>query len=283
MKEAMMDSATNTGQILLVEDDLNALTLLAEALSAAGHHVTTASDGETALELLMPMSGRAQPFDIVVTDMRMRAVDGIEVLRVARAQTDPPLVILLTGFATLDTALCAFRNGAYDYLLKPCSPPDLLESIASALQHRSEQQQRDASWQSMNDLIERLQQSLTPAPPAPAAQSSAEYHNGHSPLYEIGVLCIDRFKQVVLLNNERLHVTRIEYILLAQLAAAEGEPVAHRELVRRTHEQDVENRRAYELLKQHISNLRRKLPAGYLQTVRGLGYCLIDPNATSAD
>jgi two-component system, NtrC family, response regulator AtoC len=100
--------------ILVVDDDRSALQSLAEVLEKEGYSVFPVNSGAKALEVLI-----AEKFDLVLTDLRMREIDGMKVLDCARScQKDVP-VIVMTGFASMETAIDAIRNGAYDYLSKP--------------------------------------------------------------------------------------------------------------------------------------------------------------------
>ena len=98
--------------ILLVADDAKARMLLTDILTHTGYEVIAVPDGETAIALL-----QQDKFAVVLTDIRMRAVDGIQVLATAKAQGRPPAVILLTGYGSLETSIAALRSGADDYLL----------------------------------------------------------------------------------------------------------------------------------------------------------------------
>jgi DNA-binding NtrC family response regulator len=105
-----------SANILLVEDDPAARLALSRMLESVGYQVATAPDGSTAITMLSETS-----FDVVVSDMRLPDIDGVEVLQVATSLPFPPSVVLLTGYGTLDTAIAALRAGASDYLLKPCA------------------------------------------------------------------------------------------------------------------------------------------------------------------
>jgi len=100
--------------VLIADDDPVALELLAEVLTAEGYRVRTAPGGEECLGL-----AAAEPFDLAIVDLRMPGVDGLQVIRrLAAVQPGVP-VLILTAFATIDTAIEAVREGAYDYLSKP--------------------------------------------------------------------------------------------------------------------------------------------------------------------
>jgi DNA-binding NtrC family response regulator len=100
--------------VLIADDDPVALELLGEVLTSEGHRVLAAAGGEECLRL-----AEAEPVDLAIVDLRMPDVDGVQVLRrLASIQPGVP-VLILTAFATIDTAIEAIREGAYDYLSKP--------------------------------------------------------------------------------------------------------------------------------------------------------------------
>lgn len=101
-------------KILIVDDDKNLLSVLKTVLAEENNDVATSSDGGTAIELLQETK-----FDLVITDLMMPGTNGIEVLREAHKIDPDILVILITGFASLETAVQAIREGAYDYITKP--------------------------------------------------------------------------------------------------------------------------------------------------------------------
>ena len=101
-------------KILVVDDDKNLLSVLKTILAEENNDVSTSSDGQTAIDLF-----RKSKFDLVITDLMMPGTNGLEVLREVRKIDSDILVILITGFASLETAVQAIREGAYDYITKP--------------------------------------------------------------------------------------------------------------------------------------------------------------------
>ena len=115
--------------VLVVDDDPFALQSMADVLEGESYQVVTAASGSEALELL-----KQDPFDLVLTDLKMQEVDGIEVLRRAREIAPQAVVMILTGYGSLESAIEALRMGAYDYLLKPCSNDELKLKIKKGLE-----------------------------------------------------------------------------------------------------------------------------------------------------
>lgn len=122
-----MDQAT----ILVVDDELFFRQLYRDLLSEAGHKVEVYDNGDDAV---VRMS--AGDIDLVLTDMVMPGRCGLEVLRAARALVDPPEVILVTGHASLESAIHALKNGARDYLVKPFNPEELKHLVKTCLEQR---------------------------------------------------------------------------------------------------------------------------------------------------
>jgi DNA-binding NtrC family response regulator len=117
-------------RILVVDDKENILKLFARILGD-GYELTTAADGGQAISLVA-----AQPFDVVVTDLKMPGADGFEVLRAVKASAPETEVIMMTAYATVADAVEAMKQGAYDYLQKPFDPDDASLVVARALERK---------------------------------------------------------------------------------------------------------------------------------------------------
>jgi two-component system response regulator PilR (NtrC family) len=119
--------------VLVVDDEVGVREFLVVCLSRAGHHVTAAKSGADALRLL---NDEEHDFDVVVTDLTMPGVPGMEVLRHARTVATRPEVIMITAYATTDTAIEAMKIGAFDYLTKPTKVDELQIVVRRALESR---------------------------------------------------------------------------------------------------------------------------------------------------
>lgn len=111
--------------LLVVEDDLILRTTLQTVLSHAGYQVVAASNGQQAINQLHTQPF-ADPFGVIVSDIELGDLDGLQVLSTARALPQPPEVILITGHSTIASAVQALRFGAFDYLTKPVAMSELL-------------------------------------------------------------------------------------------------------------------------------------------------------------
>lgn len=117
--------------ILIIDDNAAIRENLSELLCSEGYEVDTAADGELALQLLQQKS-----FDVVLSDLSMPKVDGMDVLKFLVRHLPETVCIIITGYGTIQTAVDAMRLGAYDYLCKPVEAREMLMVIARALDHR---------------------------------------------------------------------------------------------------------------------------------------------------
>jgi len=118
-------------KILVVDDEQSLQEVLSIMLKRAGYAVTAVSDGEEAIEQL-----QKEIFDLVITDLRMPKVDGMEVLRAVKSASPETVVLIITAFATADSAVEAMKQGAYDYLTKPFQVDEVQLIIRNALEKR---------------------------------------------------------------------------------------------------------------------------------------------------
>jgi DNA-binding NtrC family response regulator len=116
-------------RLLVVDDDTESCAVVAEALRGEGYQVETAPDGRAALE-----RSRQKLFDLIVADIRMPDLDGLALLRELRQASPGPGVILMTAFGTVEAALQAIKEGAYDYVSKPLRLEELLLTVQRALE-----------------------------------------------------------------------------------------------------------------------------------------------------
>jgi CheY-like chemotaxis protein len=114
--------------ILIVDDDTNLLSVL-KTLFVESHAVTTCSDGSEAVEIC-----KKRHFDVVLSDIIMPGASGLDVLKQVRKSDPNTIVILITGYASLETAIDAIREGAYDYITKPFKLEQLKNVVKNALE-----------------------------------------------------------------------------------------------------------------------------------------------------
>ena len=142
---------THTANILIAEDDSGIRLTLAAILEEEGHQVFACQNGEEALQHIAGERGASQ-IDIVVSDLRLPDISGMEILSALKAQIPEAAFILISGYATLETAVEAVNQGAFSYLVKPVDIDSLMGTIRNALN-----QQRLISEN--HELLEMLQRS----------------------------------------------------------------------------------------------------------------------------
>jgi DNA-binding NtrC family response regulator len=148
---------TTAGGRLLVVEDKTTMRELLERILSRQHQVETAGDGARALALIA-----AQAYDVVLTDIRMPGADGFAVVKAAKAKDPGTEVIMMTAFASVESAVEAMRHGAYDYLQKPFDPDDVVLVVSRALDRRRRPVAAGA----------------VPASPTPGAQATSDLQGG---------------------------------------------------------------------------------------------------------
>ena len=141
-------------RVLVVDDDEPVIVTIQGILELDGYVVTATSSAEQALELL-----GSQHFDVLLTDLRLDGMDGTALLREARRQSPDIVSIMLTGYASLETAVAALREGAYDYLFKPCDVGELRRAVEHAIEKgrlESELRNRIRDLEQANETIRHL-------------------------------------------------------------------------------------------------------------------------------
>ena len=226
----------NKPLVLVVDDDHKILRLLRIEFTAQGFQVLMAERGREALDIL----DRQRP-DLVVLDIIMPGMDGLEVLKRIREKSGVP-VILLTAKGTDSDKIMGLELGADDYLPKPFNPEELTARVRAVLRRS---QMREAP------------------------------NNGNKLV--CGNITIDLARRTVYVNNKAVVLSRTEWQLLQQLCANAGRVMLHEDLLTRTW--GPEYRDDVQYLRVWISRLRQKLeenPAEpkYIRTVQGIGYIL---------
>ena len=123
--------------VLLVDDEKNFVEFLAERLQLRDFNVLTAFTGDEAIKLV-----EENEFDVIVLDVQMPGKNGVETLKEIKKIEQLSQVIMLTGHATVKTAIQGMKNGAYDYLMKPTDTDELVEMINNAYQLVAEQRDK---------------------------------------------------------------------------------------------------------------------------------------------
>jgi DNA-binding response OmpR family regulator len=277
-------------KILVVDDEPGIRFFLEEMLERQGYQVTTADGGRAALDLVA-----AEEFDVVLLDLMMPEVGGLEVLGTLHRDSPETVVIVLTAHASLETAVQALRQGAHDYLFKPCKTVELRESIHRGLAARQQKM-------SQRELLQRLEQNLAlsleglratiteqpvTSPPPPAAQRGVPPPSAGEPVeeegrfLERGELIVDLMRHVITLRGKRLELSPTEFDLLAFLVSEAPRVVSPQELVREVQGYESEQWEARETVRYHVYRIRQKIKeatgaTGVIRTVRGVGYTIAE-------
>lgn len=218
--------------VLIVEDDEDTAEVINTLLSAAGYSTAVADSGEQALQQMA-----ATLPDLVVLDINLPDINGLDVLRTVRANSYIPMMVV-SGFGKERDRVVALEAGADDYIAKPFSPEELIARVKALL--------RRVEWTPKLEtklVVRRLELDL------PRRQAS--------------------------IRGKRLHLTPIEYSILALLMRRAGKVVTHEDLMQAVWGDNV--RGDYSVLRVNVSRLRQKLeenprrPA-YIVTVPGQGY-----------
>ncbi|MDQ5821943.1 MAG: response regulator transcription factor [Actinomycetota bacterium] len=223
-------------RILVVDDEEGIREAIGYALRGEGYHVEEAADGEEALR-----AARADGFDVLVLDLMLPKLSGLEVCRRLRAESDVPILLLTAKDAEVDRVL-GLEAGADDYVTKPFSIAELVSRVRAILRRRA---------------LDRG---------APGAL-----------VHRVGSLTLDLARHRVEANGQPVNLTRSEFKLLALLATEPERVFSRREIMQHLWESVyVGDQRACDI---HVSNLRRKIepdPSNpqRLLTVRGVGYRL---------
>jgi DNA-binding NtrC family response regulator len=124
------------GKLLIVDDELSVRDSLGKWFHEEGYEVQTAQDASQALTLLA-----THPFDAALLDIKMHGTDGIELQRRMHEAAPELIVIMMTGYASVETAVAALKNGAYDYVTKPLDPDEIAHLVKKALAHKRTEQE----------------------------------------------------------------------------------------------------------------------------------------------
>jgi two-component system, OmpR family, alkaline phosphatase synthesis response regulator PhoP len=229
-------------RILVVDDESALVELVRSYLEREQYEVLTAADGRTALDL----ARAAQP-DLVVLDVMLPVLDGIEVCRQLRQFSDAYVIMLTSRNEEIDKIL-GLTVGADDYLTKPFSPRELVARVKA--------------------LLRRPRQVAT------GLRTSSESPDDTPELLRWEDLAIDEAQHEVKLHEQPIELTAREFVLLLALARHPGRVFTRPQLLERVWGDAYYDEHVVDV---HIANLRKKLEADpahphYLETVRGVGY-----------
>lgn len=224
-------------RILIVEDDVRTANLLRLYLQQSGYEVMLAYDGMTALDL-----ARAKLPDLVVLDLMLPKMDGLDICRSLRMETGVPIIIL-TARSTEEDVLRGLDTGADDYIAKPFSPREVVARVRTVLRRAGK-------------IGDNFKKELA-----------------------FGDLLINLVRHEVTIRGELMHLTPKEFRLLETMAKEPGRAFTRLELVERAFGYDYEG--LERTVDAHVMNLRKKIERDhtnpvYVETVYGVGYRFVE-------
>ena len=212
--------------ILLVEDDVALANALVKTLTHEGFVVNHLKHGQQAISVV-----KTEPTDIVILDLGLPDMDGLDVLRAIRQHTAQLPVLILTARSSIDDKVSGLDLGADDYLAKPFEVDELLARLR---------------------VVER--------------RSSSSKHAG----LHIGDVVLDTACYGLSVANEAVDISRREFTLLKALMENAGRVLTRESLESKLYSWNEEV--ASNTIEVHIHHLRKKLPKGFIKTLRGVGY-----------
>ena len=234
--------------ILVVDDEPVERQTLTEILRLEGYHVAAVASGEAALDHI-----RTNSIDLMLLDLRMPGMNGLEVIKVASRIAPDVEIILLTAHGSMESAIEALKNRVDDYLLKPATPTQIIESVARGLARRAAnvevRQKKEADVDADEHAIIALSDGTV----------------------------IDFGRRLVRCENRMVFLTPAEGRLLKVFVENIGKVYTHRELVLLVQGYSTSQQEAPEILRPLVSRLRQKLEEipslmHRISSVRGTGY-----------
>lgn len=229
--------------ILVVDDEPVARQSLSDILKLEGYQVAAAANGQAAVEHV-----RTHTIDLMIVDLKMPGMDGLEVVQVVNQLSPDTEIILLTAHGSIETAIQALRLRIHDYLLKPASPAQVIASVKKGLSRRSK------------------------------ARSAVSQGEGGQEIFTLkDGTAVDLSRRQIKHKNRIEHLTPAEGRLLRILMENPGKVFSHRELVLLVQGYDTSQQEAPEILRPLVSRLRHKLEkfpslSDQVVSVRGTGY-----------
>lgn len=233
--------------ILVVDDEPVARQSLSDILRLEGFSVNAVPNGQAAVEYV-----RTHSVDLMIVDLRMPGMDGLEVIQVVNQVSPDTEVILLTAHGSMESAVQALRLRIHDYLSKPAAPHQILASVKKGLARREA----------------RLKERGAPGLAAEEAVSEFRFRDG---------AVADLSRRMIRKGRKEAHLTPAEGRLLRILLENPGRVFSHRDLVLLVQGYDTSPQEAPEVLRPLVSRLRHKLEdfpdlMKRISSVRGTGY-----------
>lgn len=282
IKEVTKNSTSSIEEVknrlLVVDDEPDICSALTNMLKLEGYYAKEATSGQQALSLL-----QRDFYDVMVLDMQMSGMSGMDVMRQVRQLYPGLSIIILTGHATLDNAIAAAKSEqVVDYLLKPAKNQEIIDAVTRALQKRTEWLRQKRLVEAASQILDVMHQPETSSNPPSTSERLALSPSETTPADFIHVppLRLDCRRRFVILEDNPtspIKLTKGETAVLANLMTSPNQVFSCRELVVAVWGYDIDEVEATSIIRPYISRLRRKIKAvikepQLIRTVRECGY-----------
>lgn len=263
-------------RLLIVDDEAHIRAVLVKALSLVGYEVDEAASGPEALALL-----QTEPYDLMVLDMVLPGVEGIDVLRQAHQIQANVSIIILTGNASIESAIAAVKSAAVDYLLKPASIHEIIDAITNALQKRSAAAQKEFLMGVLGEALEHFDSAESLPVLSQMPQKSPSRFVVKQPL------CLDRSQRVVTIDYEpdrSVDLSKGETAVLMSMMQNADQTLSCEQLVWLAWGYMADRIEAKSVIRPYIFRLRNKLEDNpkkprLIRTVRKRGYKFVSTDS----
>ena len=267
-------------RILLVDDHGVNRYNVSKALQRVGYVVVEADSGEAALERFF-----TDDFDLILAEIALAQMSGIDLLRAVKQRAADAIVILISEDATVDEAIQALRYGARDLLLRPISSEEICQSVERGIESARSSRRRRRLLDTMERAVAELAREASPADNkagagvfVPEAPQRSETPDRRGNSISLGSLAILPGNYQITTGDKAISLTPTEFDLLLYLAAHRDRVANCQELVKEVRGYVTDETEAREVIRPHVSNLRRKLRGlgeiDLIVNVRGVGYRL---------
>src|SRR5262245_42740107 len=189
-------------RILLVDDEASIRLTLGALLQRTGYEVTSADGGEQAVQLL-----ERQGFDLLLTDLKMPGMDGMQVVAAARQRQPDVVVIVLTGHGSLETAIEGLQQQVFDYLLKTTPPDQVMARVKAGLAARAQHQRQQQLLHVVGSALSELRGDQH-------SPDSSQLPVSGERVFSIGMFQLDTWRQEATLGGRTLPLTPTEFRVL---------------------------------------------------------------------
>jgi DNA-binding response OmpR family regulator len=256
-------------RLLIVDDEQHIRAALVKALSLVGYEADEAASGQEALAML-----QAEPYDLMVLDMVLPDIEGVDVLRQAHQIQSDLSIIILTGNASIESAIAAIKSAAVDYLLKPASIHEIIDAVSNAIQKRTASAQKEFLVDMLSEALERLDSPESSPVWLQTPQKSQARFVVKQPL------SLDRSQRIVTLNNEperSIDLSKGETAVLTSMMQNADQTLSCEQLVWLAWGYKADRIEAKSVIRPYIFRLRNKLEDNpkrprLIRTIRKHGY-----------